>query len=134
MYINKTRVRLGEVTDRSAENLTQIIQKCVKESSATVTDQWVRYNKLREHEYTHYAVNHSENNVNPETVYHTQGIERAWTDAKAYTKFSEEYSHLLQYRLYEISWRNCVSENANFMFEEFWKSVALSYNTYELLD
>ncbi len=74
-------------------------------------------------------MNHSKNYVDPDTKYHTQGIERAWCEAKAYTKSARGYSHLLQYHLDEMPWRNSVASGEKEIMTEFWHAVGQIHDT-----
>ena len=67
--------------------LPHIEQHCLQ-GSIFCSDGWKAYNKLIDHlkleDVEHYAVNHSENYVDPETGAHTQTIEGFWGQCKSY--------------------------------------------------
>ena len=104
-------MRFIKVADRTVSTLTNVIQSHVEEGSVIITEQWKGYNRLADSGYGHFTVNHSQNYADPDTRYHIQGIERAWVDAKAYTKRARGYSNLLQYHLDELSWRKSVANS-----------------------
>ncbi len=122
-------MRFIKVADRTASMLTNVIQSHVEEGSVIVTEQWKVYNRLADNGYGHFTVNHSQNCADPDTRYHIQGIERAWVDAKAYTKRARGYSNLLQYHLDELSWRKSVANSGQDVMSEFWNAVTLVHNT-----
>ncbi len=91
----------------------------MQDGSVIVTDKWGVYNRLEDNGCVYFIVNHSENYIDPETGYHTQGIEKAWVDAKAYTKRALGYTYLLQYHLDELSWRKSVSNREQDIMTDF---------------
>ena len=58
------------------------------------------------------AVNHSENFVDPNSGVNTQGIERAWLEAKEWYKRSRGSRKHLQSHLDEAAWRCLRSKEA----------------------
>ena len=110
-YIDDSNVRFAEVPNRNGETLMQIIKKFVADGSVVVTDQWAGYNRLNDNDYHHFTVNHSANYVDPITGYHTNGIERMWSDVKARTKSERRCSHHLQLPLDEVSSRKRVNNS-----------------------
>ncbi len=85
-YQDEKTVRFITVKDRKASTLIPLIQHYVQEGSVVVSDEWAGYRNLKDYGYTLHSVCHKRNYVNPVTGFHTQGIERSWADAKAYTK------------------------------------------------
>ena len=65
------------------------------------------------------TVNHSENYVDPHTGYHTQGIERAWVEGKAWLKRVRRPNHQMQSHLDEISYRKLRKEVQHSLLSEF---------------
>ena len=60
------------------------------------SDTWAAYRGLREHNYIHKVINHSEHFVNPEDpTVHTQNIERHWRDIKKWSERSGVWSKFL---------------------------------------
>lgn len=123
MYRDNENVRFFEVQDRTATTLTNLIVEHIEEGSVIVTDQWAGYNRLNDEGFHHFTVNHSENYVDPRTKYHTQGIERSWSDCKASTKAARGANHHLQFHLDEVAWRKSVSNSERGLFAEFWCAV-----------
>lgn len=105
IYSNKNDVRFLRVRDRSSATLIPIIERYVEGGSWIVTDLWGGYNALGNHGFVHKTVNHSENYVDPETGYHTQGIERAWRTAKLYLRTEMGNRRLFQSHLDEAAWK-----------------------------
>ncbi len=126
--LNRFNIRFIEVKDRTAQTLTKVIKDYVAEGSVIVTDQWAGYNMLEREGYIHLSVNHCKNYVGPDTGYHTQGIERAWADAKSITKAARGYNHMLQYHLDEYSWRRSVGGRNENLHDSFCRAVKLVHN------
>ena len=59
--------------------------------------------------YVHQSVNHFENFIDPDTGAHTQGIERAWLDAKGWYKRSRGNKVYQQSHLDEAAYRRLRS-------------------------
>ena len=127
IYQNSFHVRFIVISDRKSETLLPIIRDYVDEGSTIVTDEWSAYNGLSGLGYTHETVNHSENYVNPSTGYHTQGVERAWVDAKAWMKRARYPSEYIQSHLNELSWRKMNQSKANELEAVFFTDVAQFY-------
>ena len=75
-------------SNRSRKNLLPHINDHCLPGSIFCSDGWKAYYKLAEHlvvdDALHYAVNHSENFVDPETGAHTQTVEGFWRQCKSY--------------------------------------------------
>lgn len=67
LYRSKTEKRFVYIPDRSSATLIPIRQRVVAEGSVISTDEWRAYRRLRDLQYTHQAVNHCENFVDPIT-------------------------------------------------------------------
>ncbi len=80
--LDKCKVFMVPVEDRSAATLIPIIEKFVKKGSIIHTDCWKSYNSLKEKGFDHLEVNHSKEFKNPETGACTNGIEGDWRHAK----------------------------------------------------
>ena len=50
-----------------------------------IADGWAAYQNLNQHGYTHFAVDHTTNFVDPATGAHTNAIEGMWTHLKRHT-------------------------------------------------
>lgn len=72
-------------------------------------------------------MSHSENYINAATEYHTQGIERAWVDAKAMLKKSRYPLHYLQSSLDEIAWRKMKEGEGFCLTAAFLKDIVKHY-------
>ena len=82
---------------RDAATLMPLILKYIRPGSIIVSDQWGAYNRVKDHGYTHYTINHSENFVDPEDCeVHTQNVERLWRDLKEWVKRPGIKSNFLQ--------------------------------------
>jgi len=104
-YKSSSEARFVVVPNRSAATLIPIIQRIVAEGSVIITDEWKSYNRLSSLGYIHHTVNHSQNYVDPNTGYHTQGIERMWVEAKLWLKKARRPNHLMQGHLDELTWK-----------------------------
>lgn len=119
IYQSATQVRFIVVPDRSASTSIPIIKTYVEVGSTIVTDEWRAYGRLNSEGSRHETVCHKENYINPETGYHTQGVERAWSDAKAWLKRARYPSRYLQSHLDEIAWRKLRSRTEGGLFIAF---------------
>lgn len=115
IYQNHSKVRFFVVEDRTASTLIDIIQRTVTPNSVIVSYEWKGYLPLSSHGFTHYTVNHSKNYVNPVTGKHTQGIERAWVDGKAFLKRTRRPNNQFQSHLNEISYRKLYKDDKNLL-------------------
>ena len=71
------------VEDRKADTLCDIILRNVLPGSVIATDQWKAYQRIEDHGFILYQVNHSQNFVDPNNpLIHTQNIERNWLTLK----------------------------------------------------
>ena len=130
VYESCCNVRFIVIPDRRSVTILPIIQSIVEPGSVIVTDEWAAYGCLTEAGYEHHTVNHTENYVDPVSGYHTQGIERAWVDAKAWLKRSRYPSHLIQSHLDELSWRKMHDSNPDGVLFAFFVDVAKYYTEY----
>ena len=128
IYLSPSQVRFIVISNRSATTLIPIIKRYVAKESVIITDEWGAYNALSANGFTHFTVCHKDNYVDPDTGYHTQGIERAWVDAKYWIKRSRYPSHHLQAHLDEVAWRKMNSTHSGGLLEAFFEDVARYYN------
>lgn len=105
IYSSSQNVRFFRVRNRKKETLMSLITKYVAPGSVISTDEFTSYKALSSLGYVHQTVNHSKNYVDPETGAHTQGIERAWVDAKRWYKRAGGSRKFLQGHLDEAAWR-----------------------------
>ncbi len=105
IYFNMHECRLFRLRDRSSAILIPIVKKYVETGSAIVTDLWGGYNPLSNHGFVHETVNHKQNYVNPDTGFHTKGVECSWKTAKLRIHCEMQNRKLLQSHLNEVSWR-----------------------------
>ncbi len=105
IYLSKNRVRFVRLQDRTQHTVKIVMNKYVEPGSLVWTDPFASYNKYSLDGYTHQKVNHSENFVDPETGVHTQGMERAWVDAKEWYKRARGNRKYLQSHVNEASRR-----------------------------
>ena len=117
--------------------LPHIEQHCLQ-GSIFCSDGWKAYNKLIDHlkleDVEHYAVNHSENYVDPETGAHTQTIEGFWRQCKSYLpKFGLKPRYLSLYIGSFLWYRYCKQRKLD-MFIHILKcfSEKRPYATYTL--
>ena len=103
IYKSNSPIRFVRVKNRKASTLLSVLQKYVKSGSTIWTDEFTSYKSLSSHGYVHHSVNHKENYVDPDTGTHTQGIGRAWVDAKQWYKSSRGSRALLQSHLSEAA-------------------------------
>ena len=88
IYQSKEYVRFIRVQNRTQETVKVVLNKYVEIGSHISTDSFKSYNDYSMSGCMHQSVNHSENFVDPDTGAHTQGIERAWLNAKGWYKRS----------------------------------------------
>ena len=105
IYQAPNSVVFERVPNRSAKTLSAVIDKYVARGSEIHSDQWSGYNCLSSLGFIHKTVNHSTNFVDPISGAHTQGVERAWIEAKMWLKRSRGNRTLLQSHLDEAAWR-----------------------------
>lgn len=105
IYWSRNCVRFIVIPDRKGTTLIPLIKKFVVPNSVVVSDEWSGYSRLEENGYVHETVCHKRSFVNPDTGYHTQGIERAWIEGKAVIKRARYPTINLQAHLDEVSWR-----------------------------
>ena len=103
----------------------KVIKKFVKPGSIIWTDSFTSYNCLSDNGFIHESVNHRENYVDPVTGAHTQGVERAWLDSKAWYRASRGNRTLLQSHLDESAWRQLRSpeRDAGSLFTAFLRDI-----------
>ncbi|XP_042880721.1 uncharacterized protein LOC122258689 [Penaeus japonicus] len=73
---------LVPVEDRTSETLLAVIKERIAPGSIIISDCWKAYNCLSHEGYRHLTVNHTYNFVDPDTLAHTNTIERQWREAK----------------------------------------------------
>lgn len=76
------RIILIKLKNRNKKTLTKKIKKYVHKHSTIYSDEWKGYCDLKNHEFTHLTVNHSQFYVNPSNGVHTQTIEGNWSGLK----------------------------------------------------
>lgn len=84
IYHGPGRVQYVRVPNRTSRTLLAVISKYCAPGSVIHTDGWKAYESIKNHGYTHRAVIHEENYVDPHTGVHTQGVERSWVEVKAW--------------------------------------------------
>ena len=129
LYMSPTRFRFWMVPDRTGDTLIEIINREVRKGSAIVTDGWAGYNRVSEHGFLHETVNHSTNFVNPNTGFHTQGIERVWQEARKWVKRARHAGPLFQSHLDEACWKALRSDHPFGLLDAFFREVCKFYNT-----
>ena len=76
------------LSNRSTDVLLPIIHKNCVDGTVFRSDGWKVYHKLKEHlqleDCLHFAVNHSENYVDPTTGAYTQTVEGMWNPCKTF--------------------------------------------------
>lgn len=99
------------VKERSSKILIPIILCHVAPGTTIYSDCWRVYNKLKNYNYTHQVVNHSENFVDPYTGVHTQNIERIWRDIRSgipkYGTRDYHYIHYLAEFIFKRKYQYC---------------------------
>ena len=96
------------VERRDRATLLPIILNEIEQGSTIHSDMWRAYSSLVNHGYTHNAVNHSENFIDPTTGAHTQTIECVWRHVK------------LKYKIKDCGARQLLDRQ---LMEEWWRSV-----------
>ena len=133
IYESRTRLRFIRVQDRTQRTLKLVINKYVQPGSVVWTDSFSAYNSYSLEGYIHEKVNHSENFVAPGTGVHTQGIERAWVDAKVWYKRARGNRVYLQSHLDEAAWRKLRSSELNQkrLFLTFLEDLRATFSKWE---
>ena len=121
IYQSRRCVRFFLVDDRTSATLLPIIERCVEKGSYVASDEWSAYRQLTHTGYIHKTVCHKTNFVNPEDGTHTQAIERAWVEAKSYTKQARGGKKWIESHLHEVSWR--LMHKKEDLWSEFWIAV-----------
>ena len=80
----RDRVRFVRVPKHKTKTFMAVIYRYCESGSVIHTDGWKAYNALKEHGFPHQNVIHDENYVDPDSEAHTQAIERAWVEVKAW--------------------------------------------------
>jgi len=103
------------VPDRSAATLMPFIIRFIKPETTIISDQWRAYLGIKNAGFQHYTVNHSRNFVDPETLAHTQNVERLWKSAKERNKrqFGTNRAMMNSY-IAEFLWRNSLKNKDAF--------------------
>lgn len=130
IYWSKFCVRFFVIPDRKGETLIPIIKAHVEPSSLVVSDEWKGYSRLEENGYVHETVCHKTHFVNPNTGFHTQAIERAWIEGKAFIKRARYPTVNLQSHLDEVSWRMLRRNHPDGLFSAFLHDIRDCYSTY----
>lgn len=115
-------VRFKLVDDRRADTLIPIICNWVESGSTIISDEWRAYSRLRDYGFEHNTVCHKNEFLNSDG-FHTQKIERAWVETKAYLKRARGGGALLQSHLDEISWRKYRSNHPQGLLAAFFEDV-----------
>ena len=115
-------------SNRSRAVLLPIIDKHCLDGTVFCSDGWKAYNKLKEHliieDCDHFAVNHSENFVDPETGAHTQTIEGLWRQCKVFLPtFGMKPKYLGSY-IGTFLWHRYCKQRKLDMFIKFLKCVS----------
>ena len=129
VYQDNSNVRFRIVNDRKADTLIGVIREWVEEGSTIISDEWRAYARLHEAGYKHCTVCHKDEFVNKQTGFHTQAIERAWVETKAYLKRARGGGPLLQSHLNEISWRKVRHNHPRGLLAAFFEDVSTYYST-----
>ncbi|XP_071576224.1 uncharacterized protein [Temnothorax nylanderi] len=99
------------VEQRSSQILIPNILRFIAPGTVIHSDCWRAYNELKNYNYTHRVVNHSENFVDPHTGVHTQNIERLWRDIRSvipkYGTRNYHYVHYLAEFLFKRKYVYC---------------------------
>ncbi len=76
------------VERRDAATPLPIIHQYIRPGTTIYSDQWAAYNNIANgpHQYIHQTVNHSQNFVDPNTLKHTQNVEKMWICMKTKKK------------------------------------------------
>ena len=80
--LSKGKVYTQVIADTSAEVLQGIINRLVKKGSTVVSDGWKGYNDVKNNNYQHEVVIHSEGIYVNKKGFHTNGIEGYWSHLK----------------------------------------------------
>lgn len=128
LYMSPKRYRFYVVNDRSGDTLSPLIHANVTPGSTVVSDEWRAYNRLTAEGIKHETVNHSKNFVNPETGFHTQSIERAWKEGKAWLQRARHPGNYLQKHLDEVSWRAYRRDHPEGLFGALIEDVHKHFN------
>ena len=98
---------LYAVPDRRAVTLMPIIRQSIRPGTQIISDCWRAYRALdHDNSYTHLAVNHKENFVDPRTGANTQLAECNWNVAKAGNRARwGTHRQMLDSYLCEFMWR-----------------------------
>lgn len=109
--------------DRKGTTLIPIIKSHVTSNSVVVSDEWKGYSRLKENGFVHETVCHKTNFVNPNTGFHTQAIERAWIEGKAFIKRGRYPKNNLQSHLDEVSCRMLRRDHPDGLFTAFMHGI-----------
>ena len=94
------------VDKRGRQDLIPLIAYHVRIGSSIISDEWRPYRALLALGYNHMTVNHSRWYVDPQTVAHTQHIERAWRSIKeqVWRQRGNQTGRLLSDHLCLVEW------------------------------
>jgi transposase-like protein len=94
------------VQTRKASELIPIVRKICESGTTIISDQWAAYNKLEEHGFPHYTVDHSRFFVNPNSrEIHTQNIEISWGWAKYEIRRQNRALYYLEKYIHLFCWK-----------------------------
>lgn len=125
---------LTTVKTRDKKTLIPIIQDRIRAGSTIYSDCWSSYKCLKNYNFTHKTVNHSQNFVDPITGAHTQNVENMWWQVKRTLPETHSNRDQLYLHLAEYMWRNSKCKQAD-LFIEFLKDAAkfVSFISSEML-
>ena len=87
------------VDKRDAKKLIPIIKKHCQQGPEILSDEWKAFSKLRNHQYSHFTVNHSKNDIDLESKKHTKLIECLWGHSNFITYFFCKINNHIYYPL-----------------------------------
>ena len=118
-------------SSRSRALLMPMINENCADGTIFCSDGWKAYVKLSEHveleDTLHFAVNHTNNYVDPITGAHTQTIEGIWNHCKSFLPMHGVKPQLLQSYLSSFMWFRYVKQRNLDVFKHFLISAAVVF-------
>lgn len=117
------------VDNRTSDILLQIIKDKIIPGTTIISDCWKAYNCLSSEGFNHLTVNHSINFVDPETLAHTNTVERMWSEAKRkvplYGRRKKHFVGYLARSMFIMTYKDPKKR-----FHQFLLQAASLYNPY----
>jgi hypothetical protein len=112
------------VPDRTAQTLSEVIQRRIHPESIILPDCWRGYTQLSNMGFTHMTVNHSKNFLDPITQTHTNGIEATWSAIKRAIAIRNRNKDSVEGKVLTFIW---IRQNRENLWDAFITAMASTH-------